>query len=129
MNWDSPAIISDFSLASNEEDGEGGPVLSHSTLQLSAKVFGPAKSVLMEIDNQVANMLNYLFRHGLREDDHKALCEDELVLHPTNCPALAPVDCNPQILDALRGEAKKMDFRLKEINKDCYDCYQALAGT
>ncbi len=34
------------------------------------------------------------------------------------CQALSPVECNAQILDALESQARKLDFRLKEVGKD-----------
>lgn len=44
--------------------------------------------------------------------------QDEASKRPRNCKALIPVECNSQVLDALPTEAKKADFRLKEIGKD-----------
>ncbi|MPC73306.1 hypothetical protein E2C01_067630 [Portunus trituberculatus] len=37
---------------------------------------------------------------------------------PNNSPALAPVECNPQILAALKMDAKKADSRLMEVSAD-----------
>ena len=34
-----------------------------------------------------------------------------------NCPALAPVECNEDILEALIPDAKRLDFRMKEVGK------------
>ncbi len=91
---------------------------SDSTLQLSTKTFGPPETILDEIDSKVGDMINFLFDNGLREDDYRSVCEDEIVMTPSSCLALVPVECNSQILDAHRGEAKKTDFHLKEVNKD-----------
>ena len=50
----------------------------------------------------MASMVNFLFDKGKQEDDYKAVSEDVVTRHPGNCPALAPVECNPQILGALK---------------------------
>lgn len=89
-----------------------------SVLLQAAKAFGPADEVSADIDPKVAEMVNFVFDFGLREDDYKAICEDDVVKRPGNCSALAPVACNPQVLEALRADAKKADFRLKDVNKD-----------
>lgn len=66
----------------------------------------------------MADKVSFLFDHGLREEDHKSICEDKVVTRPSNCPAFAAVECNPQIMDALMGEPKKTNYRMKEVNKD-----------
>ena len=114
----SPASFSGFLEASSENDEACVPGQSDSTLHLSAKAFGPPETVSAEIDKSLADMVNFIFDNGLREEDYKSIYEDEIVKRPSNRPALAPVECNPQILDALRAESKKTDFRLKEVNKD-----------
>lgn len=86
----------------------------------SAKALGPADSVSEDIDQQVAGMVNFLFDKGMQEEDYKAISEDVITRRPNNCPALAPVECNPQILGALKTDAKKADFRLKEISADIF---------
>ncbi|MPC70984.1 hypothetical protein E2C01_065251 [Portunus trituberculatus] len=63
-------------------------------------------------------MVNFLFDDGLREEDYKAICEDEIVKKPKNCHTLAPVECNPQLLEALKLDTRKTDFCLREVNKD-----------
>ncbi|KAK3869864.1 hypothetical protein Pcinc_001666 [Petrolisthes cinctipes] len=54
----------------------------------------------------------------MREEDYKNILEDEVTKRPSNCKALVPVECNAQILEALKTEARKADFRLKEVSKD-----------
>lgn len=115
----SPGSFSGFvEDASGGEDDVGLPPPAGGPLHHSAKVFGPPEVHSDAIDGKVADMVNFLFDQGLREEDHRAICEDVCVMRPSNCPALAPVECNPEILDALRGEAKKTDFRMKEVSKD-----------
>ena len=41
-----------------------------------------------------------------------------MTLRPSNCYALTQVECNAQVLDALPAEARKADFRLREVGKD-----------
>lgn len=113
----SPAYFSGFHDSASEsvqvtQDQSGSALLQ------AAKVFGPADLVSADIDPKVAEMVNFVFDCGLREDEYKDICEDDVVKRPGNCPALAPVDCNPQVLEALRMDAKKADFRLKDVNKD-----------
>lgn len=113
----SPACFSGF----QDSASEGEQVrqdLGNSALLQAAKAFGPADLVSADIDQKVADMVNFVFDCGLREEDYKDICEDDVVMRPGNCPALAPVDCNPQVLEALRTDAKKADFRLKDVNKD-----------
>lgn len=101
---------------------EDGGIAEHapgdSILMQNAKVFGPPETVSEDINHQVAEMVNFLFGNGMREDDYKVICEDDIIKRPNNCHARSPVECNPEVLEALKGEAKKTDFRLKEVNKD-----------
>lgn len=90
-----------------------GSILMH-----GAKAFGPTDDVAEAIDNQVADMVNHLFDNGMRDEDYKDIMEDECTLRPSNCHALTPVECNAQVLDALKTEARKADFHMKEVNKD-----------
>lgn len=119
----SPDPPHDFSgfreLPHDLEEGEvsdEGPI--GSGLLLGVKVFGPPDTVSEDIDAKVADMVNHLFSKGMRADEYQQVFEDDLVKRPNNCQALAPVECNPQIWDALRGEAKRNDFRLKDVSKD-----------
>ncbi|XP_045133116.1 uncharacterized protein LOC123517183 [Portunus trituberculatus] len=66
----------------------------------------------------MAAMVNIFFEKGLQEEDYKSITEDSVTRRPNNCPALAPVECNPQILAALKTDAKKVDSRLTEISAD-----------
>ncbi|XP_076066123.1 uncharacterized protein LOC143039747 [Oratosquilla oratoria] len=84
----------------------------------SSKVFGPVEEVSGDVAKNVADMVNQIFDHGMREDTYKEIAEDESTKRPGNCPALSPVECNMQILEALKQDAKKADVRMKEVNKD-----------
>ncbi|XP_045104750.1 uncharacterized protein LOC123500137 [Portunus trituberculatus] len=70
------------------------------------------------IDKHVADMVNHSFDNGLREEKYKEILDDVATKRPDNCHALAPVDCNSQVLDALKTDAKKADFRMKDVGKD-----------
>lgn len=103
----------------SSEEGElrgDGPIPS--VLQHSALEYGPVEEVSSDIDKHVADMVNHLFDHGLRDQTYKDIVEDELAKRPGNCPALIPVECNSQVLDAMKQDARKADFRMKEVNKD-----------
>ncbi|MPC61369.1 hypothetical protein E2C01_055439 [Portunus trituberculatus] len=63
-------------------------------------------------------MVNHVFDNGLREVEYKKIFDDVATKRPDNCHALAPVDCNSQVLDALKTDAKKTDFHMKDIGKD-----------
>ncbi|KAK3890226.1 hypothetical protein Pcinc_005793 [Petrolisthes cinctipes] len=119
---DSDGSFSGFRSDAFAEDMEDGEIhdasLPGSVLLQSAKTFGPTEDVSEDIDSQVANMVNYLFDNGMREEDYKNILEDEVTKRPSNCKALVPVECNVQILEALKTEARKADFRLKEVSKD-----------
>lgn len=62
--------------------------------------------------------MNYLFDSSMLEKDYKDICGDDITNRPNNCHALTLVECNLQILDALKMDAKKADFCLKDVNKD-----------
>ena len=87
-----------------------------SVLLQKAKDLGPRDSVSEDIDQQVAGMVNHLFGNGMQEEDYKAISEDDITRQPNNCPALAPVECNPQILGALKIDAERADFCLKKVS-------------
>lgn len=119
----SPAPSHDFTgFRAAPRDLEEGEVSDEgpfgSGLQLGVKVFGPADTVSEDIDAKVADMVNHLFSKGMRADEYQHIFEDEIVMRPNNCQELAPVECNPQIWDALRAEARRHDFRLKVVSKD-----------
>lgn len=98
------------------EIGEEGPVPS--VLKHSALDYGPVEEVSTNVEKHVADMVNHLFDKGLRDQTYKEIAEDELAKRPGNCPALIPVECNPQVLGALKPDARKADFRMKEVSKD-----------
>ncbi|MPC55315.1 hypothetical protein E2C01_049247 [Portunus trituberculatus] len=113
-----PVAFSGF-VDSSSEDGEVKEFSPGSSVLLqAAKAFGPLDSVSEDIDPQVAAMVNFCFDKGLQEEDYKAIAEDPITRHPNNCPALAPVESNPQILGALKTDARKADFQLKEVSAD-----------
>ena len=89
-----------------------------SVLMQGAKNYGPMEKVSEELDKEVAAMVNHLFVNGMREEDYKDIMDDDVTLRPSNCHALTKVDCNKQVLDALPAEARKADFRLREVGKD-----------
>ncbi|XP_071524989.1 uncharacterized protein [Panulirus ornatus] len=89
-----------------------------SVLLQCVRANGPVDEVSDGIDQHVADMVNHVFAHGLREEEYKEILEDAAAKRPDNCHALAPVDCNLQVLDALKTDAKKADFRLKDVGKD-----------
>ncbi|XP_063884456.1 uncharacterized protein LOC135113218 isoform X2 [Scylla paramamosain] len=91
---------------------------SGSILLQAAKAYVPMDDCSEAIEEPIAAMVNHWFSHGLKEEDHKEILADEASKRPRNCKALIPVECNSQVLDALPTEAKKADFRLKEIGKD-----------
>ncbi|XP_045105428.1 uncharacterized protein LOC123500945 [Portunus trituberculatus] len=91
---------------------------SDSVLMHNAKVFGPLDTVSEDIDQQVAEMVNFLFTNEMWDEDYKHICEDDITKGLKNCHALAPVVCNPEVLDALRSDAKKTDHRLQDVSKD-----------
>ncbi|MPC81825.1 hypothetical protein E2C01_076460 [Portunus trituberculatus] len=54
----------------------------------------------------------------MHSDDYKLICEDDITKRLKNCHTLTPVDCNPEVLDALKSGKKKMDHRLQDVSKD-----------
>ena len=63
-------------------------------------------------------LLNHKFDNSFREEEYKEILDDDLTKRPTNCHVLAPVDCNSQILDALKIDAKKIDFHMKDVSRE-----------
>ncbi|MPC56866.1 hypothetical protein E2C01_050832 [Portunus trituberculatus] len=45
-----------------------------------------------------------LFVSGMREEDYKAIIENDVTLRPSDCHTLTQVECNAQVLDALPAE-------------------------
>lgn len=118
---DTQAGFSGFRSPSGERgSGEAIQMDGHqdSILLQSAKNYGPTDSVSDDLDKEIADMVNHLFINGMKQEDYKDIVEDDVTLRPSNCHALAPVDCNRQVLDALPAEARKTDFRLSEVGKD-----------
>ncbi|MPC14374.1 hypothetical protein E2C01_007139 [Portunus trituberculatus] len=104
----SPAAFSGF-VDSRSEDGEIRESNSGDSVLLQAvKALGPHDSVSEDIEPQVAAM----------EEDYRAISEDPVTRRPNNCPALATVECNPQISGALKTDPRKADSRLKEVSGD-----------
>lgn len=89
-----------------------------SVLTQCAKFYGPVDDCTDGIDKSVADMVNHVFDSGMRDDEYKEIMEADVVKRPSNCPALAPVECNKQVWDALKPDARKADFRMKEVSKD-----------
>ncbi|MPC48717.1 hypothetical protein E2C01_042499 [Portunus trituberculatus] len=88
----SPANFSGFSArVSDDEDMSVLAATADSALIRATKAFGPTDMVSADIDHRVAEMVNFLFDNGLREEDYKAICEDEIVKRPNNCHALVPL--------------------------------------
>ncbi|MPC71980.1 hypothetical protein E2C01_066272 [Portunus trituberculatus] len=114
----SPAAFSGF-VDSSSEDGEiRESTPGDSVLLQAAKALGSHDSVSEDIEPQVAAMVNLFFEKGLQDKDYRAISEDSVTRRPNNCPALAPVECNPQISGALKTDARKADARLKEVSGD-----------
>lgn len=109
-------FISEEGSSEVDEIQENTPFCS--VLMQTSKAFGPVDDVACDVDKHVADMVNQLFDHGMREDSYKEVAEDEITKRPGNCPALSPVECNVQILEALKQDARKADLRMKEVNKD-----------
>lgn len=104
--------------AGREEEELQEDVPQDSVLLQGAKTYGPTENVSEELDKEIAAMVNHLFINGMKQEDYKDIVEDDVTLRPSNCHALTQVECNPQVLDALPAEAKKADFRLREVGKD-----------
>lgn len=120
----SPATFSGFAAdetyVSGDDDDKDSvhDPQSVSVLQRCAEVYGPVDALGADIDGRVAGMVNHVFDHGLREEEYKEILEDDAIKRPSNCVALSPVECNAQILDALKPDAKKTDHRMKGVGKD-----------
>ncbi|MPC66908.1 hypothetical protein E2C01_061063 [Portunus trituberculatus] len=79
-------------------------------LLLTSKAFGLVEEVSCDVDKHVADMVNQLFDHGMREDSYKEVVEHKSTKRPGNCPDSSPAECNVQILEAL----KQADLRMKD---------------
>lgn len=118
-----PSTTGDFSgFRSEEVSAEEGEIVeevpSGSILLQAAKSFVPMDDCSEVIEEPIADMVNHWFSHGLKDEDYKEILADEVSKRPRNCKALIPVECNSQVLEALPTEAKKADFRLKDVSKD-----------
>ncbi|MPC61805.1 hypothetical protein E2C01_055882 [Portunus trituberculatus] len=78
-----------------------------SVLLQNAKDLGPPDTVSGDNDDKIAGMVNFLYDKDMQDEDYKAISEDRITTHPNNCPTLAPVECNPQIWEALKMDARK----------------------
>ncbi|MPC61306.1 hypothetical protein E2C01_055376 [Portunus trituberculatus] len=108
----SPSCGADDAAAPDDDDVQPDSVLLQCT-----RAYGPVDEVSAGIDKHVADMVNHVFDSGLREE-YKEILDDVATKRSDNCHALAPVDCNSQVLDALKTDAKKADFHMKDVSKD-----------
>ncbi|MPC69179.1 hypothetical protein E2C01_063394 [Portunus trituberculatus] len=100
------------SLGKQLNDSDSQP---DSVLLQCARAYGPVDKVSAGIDKHVADMVNHVFDNRLREEEYKEILDDVSTKRPDNCHALTPMDCNSQVLDALKTDAKKPDFRIKDV--------------
>ena len=107
---------SDDYVSEEGEINEFEPV--ESVLKQTAKLYGPTEKTSDDLDGHIAEMVNYLFSHGMKEEDWKVITGDEITSRPSNCTELAPVECNPQIFEALKHEGKMLDNKLKSVGHD-----------
>lgn len=79
---DSDGSFSGFRSDASVEDMEDGEIQGvsrpGSVLLQSAKTFGPTEDVTEDIDSKVAEMVNYLFDNGMREEDYKNIWKMKL---------------------------------------------------
>lgn len=61
-------------------------------------------------------MVNNVLKNDLQE--YKESLDNNSTKRPGKCHTLASVECKSQVLDALKTNAKKADFRMKEVGKD-----------
>ncbi|MPC53988.1 hypothetical protein E2C01_047893 [Portunus trituberculatus] len=117
-----PRAVRGFSESKQDVSAEKGEIQEEaqtgSILLQAAKSFGPTVECAEELKEPVAAMAYHLFAHGMTEEDYKDVLDADVTKRPSNCLGLIPVECNTQVLDALFTEAKKSDFRLKEVGKD-----------
>ncbi|MPC63698.1 hypothetical protein E2C01_057800 [Portunus trituberculatus] len=59
---------------------EDSPICS--VLMQTSKAFSPVDNVSCDVDKHVADMINQLFNHGMREDNYKEVAEDEGTQRP-----------------------------------------------
>lgn len=115
----SPPPRPELHLNESAEEGEiTDEAPTGSILLQAAKSFGPVAECTEDLEEPVAAMVNHLFAHGMPEEDYKDVLDADVTKRPNHCPALTPVECNTQVLDALSTEAKKSDYRLKEVGKN-----------
>ena len=115
---DASPSFSGFHAVRDPDDVAQEDIPMDSVLMQCAKLYGPVDDLSDGIDNNVADMVNHVFESGMRDDEYKEIMEADVVKRPSNCPALAPVECNTQVWDALKPDARKADFRMKEVSKD-----------
>ncbi|MPC60966.1 hypothetical protein E2C01_055028 [Portunus trituberculatus] len=117
----SPAGFSGFTPAmhciSTDDSDTQDNVQPDSVLLQCTRAYGPVDKLSAGIDKHVANMVNHVFDNGLQEE-YKGILDDIATKRLDNCYALVPVDCNSQVLDALKTDAKKADFHMKDVSKD-----------
>ncbi|MPC47180.1 hypothetical protein E2C01_040918 [Portunus trituberculatus] len=103
---------------SSDDSDSLDDVQPDSILLQCTRAYGPVDEVSAGIDKYVANMVNCVFGSGLREEEYKEILDDVATKRPDNCHALAPMDCNSQVLDALKTDATKANFHMKDSGKD-----------
>ena len=77
-------------MSEDSDEGEEfqGAASHGSALLEGAKNFGPTESVSEDLDKEVTAMVNHLFISGMRDEDYKAVMEDEVTLRHSNYHAL-----------------------------------------
>ncbi|MPC41555.1 hypothetical protein E2C01_035154 [Portunus trituberculatus] len=99
-------------VCSNDNDSQDDVLLGSVLLQC-AKTYGPVGDASVQIDKQVADMVNHVFDYGLQK--YKEILDDDSTKRPSNCHFLAPIECNLQVLDVLKTDAKKTDIHMKKV--------------
>ncbi|MPC59217.1 hypothetical protein E2C01_053233 [Portunus trituberculatus] len=74
-------------------------------------------------------MVNHPFDNGMHEEDYRKVLEVDNTKRPG--PALDPLECNSQILNALKSDTKETDFHMvvgKDFTQGCHCTGQFCTG-
>lgn len=100
----------------DDEDSEGdhdSPI--RSVLLQGTKAYGFIKCISAGTEAQVTDMVNHLFDNRMCEAGYREVMEDYITMRSRNWYALDPIECNMQILEALKPDNKQADFHIKDV--------------
>ena len=75
------------------------------------------KETSAQVNSKLAEFIDSRFRNGISEETYKKLTTEDKPLRPENCKNLTNIKVNVPVWNAMPAKAKKLDFKLQEIQR------------